>query len=730
LYRNPPRSRGPEQPGSDHARLRRHVFLTWLSIALTLTASVMLARDVNGGLQERIRLHRTPLIFEQIVFIAIVYFLIYGNLVYQAARLGYLKRRMAHKPADRATLERIYDLARRPALSVLVPSYREEPRLVRQTLLSAALMEYPGHRVVLLIDDPPEPSDLDAAAALVELRELPGRIRAFLDAPARRFEVALARFRERQTQGRLEIPAEAFRLASLYIEAAEWLDRLADDTDIEDHTDVLFVKGILREPARAHRERAAQLTTALEPRNPRPSQDDIAREYRRLASLFLCELTSFERKRFVNLSHEPNKAMNLNSYIALIGGSFRKVVGHDGLHLEPCKPELADLRVPDADYLITLDADSLLLNDYALRLGHIMEQPHNRRVAVAQTPYSAVPGTANMLERVAGATTDIQHIIHQGSSAFRAAYWVGANAMLRRAALEDICEFVVERGYRIARFIQDRTVIEDTESTVDLISRGWHLHNYPDRLAYSATPPDFGALIIQRRRWANGGLIILPKLLRYLARGPARVRKMVAESWMRVHYLTSLTTTSVGMLALLFHPFERSMYSYWLPVTAAGYYILYGFDLVDCGYDWADLLRVYALNLMLLPISLGGVLKSLHQAWTGSKTPFGRTPKVRGRTGAPPMYISFALALPVYCAARGLLNLANRRILWAAFLLFNGAFLAYACLRFVGLREAMEDLGLVVQPAPQVVQPAPQVVQPAPQEVAAERALASEVRVS
>jgi hypothetical protein len=41
-------------------------------------------------------------------------------------------------------------------------------------------------------------------------------------------------------------------------------------------------------------------------------------------------------------------------------------------------------------------------------------------------------------------------------------------------------------------------VIEDTESSVTL----------PHCLA-SATPPD-GSLLIQRTRWANGGLIILP----------------------------------------------------------------------------------------------------------------------------------------------------------------------------------------------------------------------------
>ena len=44
--------------------------------------------------------------------------------------------------------------------------------------------------------------------------------------------------------------------------------------------------------------------------------------YRRLVWTFRAELTSFERKRYVSLSHEPNKAMNLNSYIGLMGGSY------------------------------------------------------------------------------------------------------------------------------------------------------------------------------------------------------------------------------------------------------------------------------------------------------------------------------------------------------------------------------------------------------------------------
>lgn len=64
------------------------------------------------------------------------------------------------------------------------------------------------------------------------------------------------------------------------------------------------------------------------------------------------------------------------------------------------------------------------------------------------------------------------HVVHQGTSRYNAAYWVGANALLRTAALDDIAERDVERGYPVTRFFQDRTVIEDTESNIDLVRAG------------------------------------------------------------------------------------------------------------------------------------------------------------------------------------------------------------------------------------------------------------------
>ena len=90
----------------------------------------------------------------------------------------------------------------------------------------------------------------------------------------------------------------------------------------------------------------------------------------------------------------------------------------------------------------------MLLPEYCLRLVHLLQQPENARVAVAQTPYSAFPGSATRIERMAGGTTDLQHIVHQGMGYHDATFWVGANAVIRKRALEDI---VRDRDRRRAR---------------------------------------------------------------------------------------------------------------------------------------------------------------------------------------------------------------------------------------------------------------------------------------
>ena len=127
-------------------------------------------------------------------------------------------------------------------------------------------------------------------------------------------------------------------------------------------------------------------------------------------------------------------------------------------------------------------------------------------------------------------------------------------------------------------------------------------------------------------------------------------------------------------------------------VSAAAYYALYGRDLVACEYRWLDLPRVYALNLLLIPISLEGLLNVLRQAWTGRKAAFRRTPKVFERTAAPARYILAPLVLLILALAAAAADYFAGSWSFAILGFVNVAFLSYALIRFVGLREGLEDL--------------------------------------
>lgn len=663
------------------------ICITRVLLVATLVPSVMVLDAMRGALVGASSIAEAV---DACGFLLIFAFLLYGSLSYHATRIGYFKRLRTHVRVKRSVLERVYEGAARP-VTFLVPSYKEELPIVRQTLMSAALQECPNRRVVLLIDDPCDVSDRASLRAIDAARALPREIELLVSEPAKRLDIAHSAFLSRARLGACDIKDECERLAELYTSVADWFDAQAKAWHVRDHTDRFFVETILRGPARKHRRRAVAMARIAASSVSRAHRQ-IAHEYLRLAQLFTVELTSFQRKRFDNLSHEPNKAMNLNSYIGLIGGIYREVRVGLCVYLEPCAAEDSTLIVPACEYIVTLDADSVLLPDYALRLVHLMNEPGNERIAVAQTPYSAIPGPKSGLERIAGATTDIQYVIHQGFTHHGATFWVGANALLRRAALDDIVTEDTERGHVVKRFVQDRTVIEDTESTVDLIDRNWTLHNYPERLSYSATPADFGALVIQRARWANGGLIILPKLLRYLMREPGNLHRL-REGFFRIHYLTSIAGVNIGLLVVLLYRFPESFQNLWLPLTALPYYVAYARDLRLAGYRRvADLLHVYALNLLLLPVNLGGVAKSLRQAVTKRKSAFQRTPKVSNRTCAPASHIAALYAVTLYCVVAAAVDWLSGHWLSGAFALVNAGIFTYSIGHFIGWRESIQDL--------------------------------------
>jgi hypothetical protein len=203
----------------------RDVCLTIAGICVTVISSIFVLGDVGSILAERFSGSDWLGVLEQMIFVVIIYFLIYGNLVYHATRIGFLIRHRRHIPATQSELDRLYRISA-PRLAVLVPAYKEEPAVVLQTLLSAALLDYPEKRVVLLIDDPPTPTSPANARGLKAMRQLTGRVENLLSEPAVLFGNELERYLRRCAAGRCSVRRELVRLADLFDQAAQYLSNI------------------------------------------------------------------------------------------------------------------------------------------------------------------------------------------------------------------------------------------------------------------------------------------------------------------------------------------------------------------------------------------------------------------------------------------------------------------------------------------------------------------------
>lgn len=609
-------------------------------------------------------------------FVGLIFGLFYCALSYQIFRYG-AARRAANTQISNSAFSNPLLTDAAPLVTVLIPSFKEERRVILATVLSAALAVYRNKRIVVLVDDPTGDD-----AALQETNAAIAEISAHLSVPRRLCAKALS-----------DPALDEKTVSQTYSALADWLTNLAatfraDRAEGFAHVDDFLIEKVIQPQAQSFRLRAEALR-----QNPTGC---TAEERDHLASLFSAQISSFHRKTYANLSADRNKAMNLNAYIGLIGGCYTLKKEVNQTHLVPAtEPEQADLIIPPSSYLMTLDADSIVLPNYLLTLVEILER--DPTTAVAQTPYLSFPGSKAAVEYIAGATTDIQYLIHQGSSHFGSAYWVGANAVLRYKALQDIATYRHENGHDVQIFIQDKTVIEDTGSTIDLWRKGWSIHNHFAPLAYSATPADFGALAIQRKRWGNGGLILFADLFRDYLRAGAFVSGL-PKLILRAHYLLSPLIGNISILFLMVWSTSLSKSLLWVPIFMLPYFLLYSHDLTKMGYRKRDIFAVCSLNLMLLPVNLLGLLASLRQIVFGLKVSFLRTPKIALRSRVPSSIFLFNAAiftLMIRYVVEGL----QAGDLWGAIIpMINVSLYGYGLFTFLGLRDSLSDLAMLLSP--------------------------------
>ena len=438
--------------------------------------------------------------------------------------------------------------------------------MIRKTLLSAALQEYPDLRVVLLVDDPPNPRYAGPRRAA---RRRAGACRprssACSPSPLPRFDRRARRASRRSSTATGADRVERRRRARRRVRvrraagsAARRRLRRRPTTPTR-----FFVDQVLGALAADLDDRSAAALRAA-------ADDGARRSTARPPAPALPPPGLDLPRRALQL---PAQALRLALARAEQGDEPQQLHRADGRQLPrgrrprrrpraaAAPTREADLVVPDPDYVLTLDADSVLLPEYCLRLVHLLEQTEHaegrrRPDAVQRLPRR---GDADRADR----RRDDRPPAHRPPG----------HDPLRRDVLGRRQRGPPQAGARRHRARSTTTATARSAATsrtarssrtpsrrIDLGVHGWTLLNYPERLAYSATPPDFGSLCIQRQRWANGGLLILPKLWRQIARRGATAASgpRIGEMFLRVNYMASICWSSLAPAVPARLPVQRA----------------------------------------------------------------------------------------------------------------------------------------------------------------------------
>src|SRR5882672_4593922 len=146
---------------------------------------------------------------ERIVYNLIFAVFMFGSFTYQVSRLSFFLNVRKRTRAAQESLARF--LSRKnaaPRVEIVVPSYREESHVIWQTLMSAALVDYPNRGIVLLLDNPPNPTNRADRDLLLSSWAQVDLINDMLAPVAAQFAASADEFRA-QASANVDLPAAA-----------------------------------------------------------------------------------------------------------------------------------------------------------------------------------------------------------------------------------------------------------------------------------------------------------------------------------------------------------------------------------------------------------------------------------------------------------------------------------------------------------------------------------------
>lgn len=286
------------------------------------------------------------------------------------------------------------------------------------------------------------------------------------------------------------------------------------------------------------------------------------------------------------------------------------------------------------DFLVVLDADFVPAPDMIRRLLDGFTEP---RIGMVQARWDHLNEAQTALTRAQALLLDGHFFFEQGGrhAAGRFFNFNGTAGMWRRSCLQEAGGWSAE------------TLTEDLDLSYRAQMAGWRFNFLPDYGVPAELPPDVGALEVQQKRWAQGGVQTARKILPGLLRSnlPAGIKTEAV-----IHLLGHLAHPLTLALGLLLYPSAVAR-------RALGLHHFLWLDLVVFGLATGPFLLFYAragrkrhrpwrdvVPSVLLTLAAGigltaAVSRAVLRGLRSTDDPFVRTPKqgvgpLRYRAGA------------------------------------------------------------------------------------------------
>lgn len=399
-----------------------------------------------------------------------------------------------------------------PESIILIPAYREEPELLRRSILCHALQKVGKKKVVLLLGNEFYTDDV----RLQKNTELIYDNCAALSAFMKHYSDEL----EKISQNTTATLSDVMMLTSVFSQRLEEMASDIEHSSIKFPTDSYVVNDVIR--------KMSVFFKTIGDEMPDSSTDTLV-QY--LKSFFNVEIEVFMRMKYANTEHEKTKAGNLTAYLPYV--NYRYHEEYD--ETEKIWRLVRDESEHRFDYVGIFDCDTICRPEYLLRKICYLQRTGTEEIGLIQSPY-IVPVPEPSIASVASGIQSFWFLpISIGLSGYNSSFWLGFNSCWRYEALSKVPSFLSE------------TIIEDVEVSLQLIRQKYKIVTSPEQQCMTYSPKDLRGIQIQRTRWASGGLRILYSFVRDVIKRRYDLVNF-AEFIMRSNYIINLNLLPVFIL--------------------------------------------------------------------------------------------------------------------------------------------------------------------------------------